>query len=64
MTLLAICTSLGGIQPSEFEQMDYLVARELAQRLVRQHNEEVEANAKLHVELTKAMLKGLGTRIG
>jgi hypothetical protein len=63
MSLMAVCAYYGSVQPSEFEELDYLVARELAQRLVDLRKDELEANQKLHLELAKAQIKATGARI-
>lgn len=60
MNLMAMLARYGNVQPSDFEQLDYLEARELAARVVGLHNEEVEQHMKFHVEMTKAIIRAQG----
>lgn len=59
---MARAAAYGNIQPTEFLEMDVDDATELARRVTKIHNEEVEAYVKLAVELTKVMVKALGAR--
>ena len=57
MGLMAVLARYGNVQPSEFEEMDPEVSRELARRLIELDREDREAQMKFEAEMTKALIQ-------
>jgi hypothetical protein len=53
----------GNISPTEFDEMEYEYGAELARRVVEMAQKDMETNAELHVELTKALIKAQGGKL-
>jgi len=59
---MARAARYGNIDPHTFEDMDWDEGIEVARRVTMMAQRDDEAMAELHVENTKAILRGLGVK--
>lgn len=64
MAGMAVLARYGNVQPDVYADMDYLVAAELARRVVEMYRRDEETQMEFRLELTKAIMRSNGTRLG
>jgi hypothetical protein len=53
----------GSLSPEAFDEMDFDEAAEFSRRATLYHQQDMEAVAEMHTELTKALLKAQGANV-